>query len=690
MFKSWITTSSVCWILLSLSKGHASRILPSSTWQDIHPAPTRHLTQVCPSTGGTRIVRSGDTLSDIATTCGTTTQCLQTANSISNADQINVGQVLQVPSSCATSTSPSPAASAPSPSSGCPAATGSYTVKTGDQLSAIATTCGTTTACLQSANPVITNPDLIQLGQTIRVPASCANSPSSAPPAASPGSSSDCGAAYTKDYSLQTGDTIFNIASTCGVRQDCLVTSNPSIAANPASVIAGQHIKIPASCGLSSSTAVPQASKSSGSNTGAIAGGVVGGVVGAALVLAIVAFFLLRRRRSQQSTRPIDRKLTNPWDQPLNSKPSGRRNLRDWIVGRPSREAVYTGATTTTATTDSLGVPIQMGSSGKMAPLHSREFNPEDADNPTVMSFDDMDLGVGPAERGSAPLTNVEHTKMMIDQDLPGELQEFWRYDRKQLKVHLDGQGKPVTLGRGAFGTVYKGTLGLRTVAIKVVHSTSEEEQARFVQEIARLRVLRDPNIVMFLGASLQASRTVLVMEYLPGGNLWDALGKDVIEHEGDRQLQWYRGGHQIALDIARGLFYLHDKGIVHLDLKTPNILLDEHNNARIADIGLSKVLAGQDVQASPGTTLWASPEQIQRKLCSQSSDIYSFGVILWEICSGLPLKNRVLGPLRVPEDCPKAVADLVNLCCQQSPAARPAIDAIFNVLKAAPKSLYA
>ena len=54
-------------------------------------------------------------------------------------------------------------------------------------------------------------------------------------------------------------------------------------------------------------------------------------------------------------------------------------------------------------------------------------------------------------------------------------------------------------------------------MAIKVVHSTSEEEQARFVQEIARLRVLRDPNIVMFLGASLQASRTVLVMEYLPG-----------------------------------------------------------------------------------------------------------------------------------------------------------------------------
>ncbi len=89
---------------------------------------------------------------------------------------------------------------------------------------------------------------------------------------------------------------------------------------------------------------------------------------------------------------------------------------------------------------------------------------------------------------------------------------------------------------------VYKGTLGLRTVAIKVVNSTSEVEQARFVQEIARLRVLRDPNIVMFLGASLQAMHTVLVMEYLPNGNLWDALGRDIISNEGNRQLQWYRG----------------------------------------------------------------------------------------------------------------------------------------------------
>ena len=73
---------------------------------------------------------------------------------------------------------------------GCPTATGSYTIKTGDQLNTIATACGTTAACLQSANPVITNPDLIQLGQTIRVPAACASSPASAPPAASPPSSS--------------------------------------------------------------------------------------------------------------------------------------------------------------------------------------------------------------------------------------------------------------------------------------------------------------------------------------------------------------------------------------------------------------------------------------------------------------------------------------------------------------------
>ena len=72
----------------------------------------------CPASGGIRTIRSGDTLGNLATTCGTTTQCLQTANSISNPDQINLGQVLQVPASCATSSSPSPAASAPIPSSG--------------------------------------------------------------------------------------------------------------------------------------------------------------------------------------------------------------------------------------------------------------------------------------------------------------------------------------------------------------------------------------------------------------------------------------------------------------------------------------------------------------------------------------------------------------------------------------------
>lgn len=84
--------------------------------------------------------------------------------------------------------------------------------------------------------------------------------------------------------------------------------------------------------------------------------------------------------------------------QPLNSKPSGRRNLRDWFVGRPSREAVYTGETmTTTGTTDSLGAPIQLGTGSKLAPLHSREFNPEDAENPTMMSFDGT-LAASPAD----------------------------------------------------------------------------------------------------------------------------------------------------------------------------------------------------------------------------------------------------------------------------------------------------
>ena len=74
---------------------------------------------------------------------------------------------------------------------------------------------------------------------------------------------------------------------------------------------------------------------------------------------------------------------------------------------------------------------------------------------------------------------------------------------------------------------VFKGTLGVRTVAIKVIHNNSAKEQARFVREIATLRVLHDKNVVMFLGACLQRNKTLLVMEYLPNGEL--AVASDVV-----------------------------------------------------------------------------------------------------------------------------------------------------------------
>ena len=101
-------------------------------------------------------------------------------------------------------------------------------------------------------------------------------------------------------------------------------------------------------------------------------------------------------------------------------------------------------------------------------------------------------------------------------------------------------------------------------------------------------------------------------------------------------------------MDIAGGLSFLHSKRIVHLDLKSPNILLDAHNTAYVADVGLGRLLGNQgEATADAATFMWAAPEQLQKKPCNESADMWAFGVILWEICSGEKPVNRAMRQLR-------------------------------------------
>jgi serine/threonine protein kinase len=259
------------------------------------------------------------------------------------------------------------------------------------------------------------------------------------------------------------------------------------------------------------------------------------------------------------------------------------------------------------------------------------------------------------------------------------ELQNIWKVQAQDLKL-LSSEGTPIVLGQGAFGKVYKGRLyDVSDVAVKVVTSQNVKEQRRFLREIATLKAIRDENIVSFLGANIQSNKTFLVMEYMHRGDLWNMISEDSTNYG------WYKRGARIALDVAAGLVYLHRHGIVHLDVKTPNILLNNEHKAKISDVGLGKYMVGPDVVASHGGSfLWAAPEQLQGIACTEAADMFSFGTVLWEICSGDRPYKRTTRPLKFPEECPESIANLVTHCHLPEPSLRVTAAEAYRIIKLA------
>jgi hypothetical protein len=271
----------------------------------------------------------------------------------------------------------------------------------------------------------------------------------------------------------------------------------------------------------------------------------------------------------------------------------------------------------------------------------------------------------------------------LVDASLPNSLQNTWQIDPTEIKIYMEN-GTPKVLGEGGFGKVFKGTLhGTTDVAIKIATHQSAKQTARFVREIATLRACLDPNIVRFLGASLQQSQTLLVMEYMPGGDLYRRIALDDAG-----EYLWYRRGAKLAQEIAAGLVYLHAKRILHLDLKSPNILLAADGSARVADVGLGKFIAGVGtIATSEGSFMWASPEQLEGAVCSEASDMYSFGTVLWEIVTGEQPLRRIMRMVKVPDECPQPVADLIYRCHDRVPANRPTAKEAHHIIEIARRS---
>lgn len=227
----------------------------------------------------------------------------------------------------------------------------------------------------------------------------------------------------------------------------------------------------------------------------------------------------------------------------------------------------------------------------------------------------------------------------------------------------------------GAQGAVFKGKLNREIVAVKKVKEPKETD-------IRHLKKLNHPNIVQFKGVCTKPPSYCIIMEFCPYGPLYDFLraGEPVPPV---RLVSWSK-------QIAAGMGYLHAHKIIHRDLKSPNVLIGEDEVVKISDFGTSRQWNEVSTKMTfAGTVAWMAPEVIRNDPCSEKVDIWSYGVVLWELLSGeIPYKDVDSSAvmwgvgsnslhLPIPTSCPEGFALLVKQCWSTKPRNRPSFKLI-------------
>ncbi|KAG6768391.1 hypothetical protein NC652_019317 [Populus alba x Populus x berolinensis] len=255
----------------------------------------------------------------------------------------------------------------------------------------------------------------------------------------------------------------------------------------------------------------------------------------------------------------------------------------------------------------------------------------------------------------------------------------------------------------GAHSRLYHGLYKDEPVAVKLIRVPDDDENGNlairlenhFNREVMLLSHLHHPNVIKFVAACRKPPVYCVITEYLSEGSLRAYLHK--LEHKTLSLGKLMT----IALDIARGMEYIHSQGVIHRDLKPENVLIDEEFHLKIADFGIACGDAYCDSLADdPGTYRWMAPEMIKKKSYGRKVDVYSFGLILWEMVAGAipyedmtPIQaafavvNKNSRPV-IPRDCPAAMGALIEQCWSLQPDKRPEFWQIVKVLEQFESSL--
>src|SRR5512145_824449 len=192
-------------------------------------------------------------------------------------------------------------------------------------------------------------------------------------------------------------------------------------------------------------------------------------------------------------------------------------------------------------------------------------------------------------------------------------------------------------LGQGAMGVVYKATdplidriVAIKTITLSLAQEERDEYEARFYQEAKAAGRLSHPNIVTIYDVGRSGDIAYIAMEFLQGRELRDIMNDD--------QLLPVDQAIDIVAQVASGLAYAHEHGIVHRDIKPSNIMVARDGHVKITDFGIAR-MASSAVRTQTGMVLgspkYMSPEQVMGKLADQRSDIFSLGVMLYEMLTG-------------------------------------------------------